>query len=280
MFPHPEELPLSLETVAPTPITPSKHELEVQVHDCDGQRCPLFGQLSVGDSMVLVATTEHIHAPIKVCRWWPQVEVPGCVSSHTPAVCQTLDVDDGDGTGWTLYDSVFVDRLINSDSKDFYDDDRVGCAAFVHDWNKITRRQRFRKFLGSVGCHGEPHVMNELKHTVSLHYSFLFDVFKKYSAMGTGSSDAFTVGLSSFILFAKTCNIFDESSKLVSRRGVEIMLASIKRGADSSAAGAERSAKRLVPCMSHTLQCDTHSALTLSEHCYAMNLWKACCALP
>ena len=130
------------------------------------------------------------------------------------------------------------------------------------------------------GCHGEPHVMNELKHTVSLHYSFLFDVFKKYSAMGTGSSDAFTVGLSSFILFAKTCNIFDESSKLVSRRGVEIMLASIKRGADSSAAGAERSAKRLVPCMSHTLQCDTHSALTLSEHCYAMNLWKACCALP
>lgn len=50
--------------------------------------------------------------------------------------------------------------------------------------------------------------------------------------MGTGSSDAFSVGLNSFMLFVGACNIFDESSRFSSRRDVELMVPAIKQTGD------------------------------------------------
>ena len=74
---------------------------------------------------------------------------------------------------------MFIDRLVNSDSKDFYNDNRHACAAFQHDWLKVSRRQRFRKFLSHVGCKQQPVEMTEMKEALAKHYSLLCDVFTK-----------------------------------------------------------------------------------------------------
>ena len=48
---------------------------------------------------------------------------------------------------WTMYDSVFNDRLNEADSRDFYDDPRASNQAFHQDWRRVLRQRRLRKLL-------------------------------------------------------------------------------------------------------------------------------------
>lgn len=96
-----------------------------------------------------------------------------------PSQLELAGSSDAAGGAFSLYDSAFIGRLITADSRDFYNDNRHACSAFANDWQKITGRRQFRRFLGKVGCKQEPADMAGLKDALASHFALLSDVFVK-----------------------------------------------------------------------------------------------------
>jgi hypothetical protein len=49
---------------------------------------------------------------------------------------------------WVLPKSIFKERLRNTDSKDFYDSEKIQQEAFAIEWSKLTKKVMTRQLQG------------------------------------------------------------------------------------------------------------------------------------
>ena len=76
-----------------------------------------------------------------------------------------------------------------SDSRDYYDNDRVLLEAFAYDWSILLMKDNFRKLLQTRDQEKE---LADLKATLAKYYRFLYQVFRHYAALGCPATSDYT----------------------------------------------------------------------------------------
>ena len=113
---------------------------------------------------------------------------------------------------WTLLDSIWVPRLKESESKDFYDSSKLHRKTFEQDWDRCFRKKHFRKYLERV-IQGDEEAflqeVSEIKQEVWEDYDIITHAFDFYAACSTG--DGFSIKLNAYSDFLDDCFIPEES---------------------------------------------------------------------
>eukprot|EP00935_MAST-01C_sp_MAST-1C-sp1_P000140 g140.t1 len=108
---------------------------------------------------------------------------------------------------WTLPMSVWAPRLTLSESKDFYDSDKVWKRSFKTDWRRMWRKPSFRNLILRA-CGGNEKEVEEIKEEIQEDYRLMVRCFEYYACASGG--DGFMVKLNAYSDFLDDCCIPQE----------------------------------------------------------------------
>lgn len=112
---------------------------------------------------------------------------------------------------WSLYDSVWVPRLTESDARDFYDSDRVQKRAFKVDWKRVIAQERFVRLVEKQNRGDDDAAMEAIRTTLFTYYPLISDMFDYYACLGSG--DPFSIQFNAFNTMLDDMDIIDNDSR-------------------------------------------------------------------
>ena len=132
---------------------------------------------------------------------------------QSPSTSEEYEVKPADSVKpvWTLWDSIWVPRTTESESKDFYDSDKLHKRAFNLDWGRCVQKGMFSKFLSRLAPDRVAEETEEIRREVWEDYDVIGHAFDFYACCSGG--DGFSVKLNAYNDFLTDCYIPEEKEK-------------------------------------------------------------------
>ena len=118
---------------------------------------------------------------------------------------------------WTLPESIFGPRARESDSRDYYDTDKVNARALDVDWARLLKEERFHKFVQKndedvkKGGEDATSEIGEMKAAFQKRYAMLLRMYDHYCLIsGLNGKAAFSMTENFFQMMLKDANVCDE----------------------------------------------------------------------
>jgi hypothetical protein len=111
---------------------------------------------------------------------------------------------------WTLSDSIWVPRMFESESKDYYNKKRVKESSFKKDWRHCLEKETLVQFMRRVSQAKPGSKLEDVELIIRKYHPQIVNVFLHFAALSTG--DRFAMQLNAFTALVKELQIPDETS--------------------------------------------------------------------